>query len=66
MVKVTFHILMKKIQGRLGDSVFSRTHTGAVILDKASDESGVKDWLMNIGKRYTELVAIIQFKIGTG
>jgi len=65
MAKITFHTLLKKIRGRLGDSVFSRTHTGEVILGKAPDGSRGKDLLMNIGTSNAELVARLQFKIGT-
>jgi len=65
MAKVTFHTLMKKIRGRLGDSVFRCAHTGIEILSKAPDGSRGKDLLMNIGTSNAELVARLQFKIGT-
>jgi hypothetical protein len=42
MAKVTLNPMIKSAHGRLGDSVFRRTHTGETTLIKLADMSNVK------------------------
>ena len=42
MAKITLHPMMQSAQGKMGNAVFRRTHTGEMTLIKLADMSRVK------------------------